>query len=233
MTYLVVNRVEGLDAGLYRYISFSHQLLFMKTIEDAEATMGKLAYEQKFVGAAPVVFCWSAVPYRTEWRYTILAHKFIAIDLGIVCQNLYMACEAINLGTVAIGYYEQHKIDALFELDEDQEFIVLLAPVGRYRKEKTLADFFKHPKKEVSPDDLKRLEGKYKRNNLVEFFTRGGSLVLKIGDFEEELEPYNEFEFIGDMSARAMRFEFSDDGQRARIVVLTADDEEIELAPVD
>jgi SagB-type dehydrogenase family enzyme len=232
-TYLVINRVEGLEPGLYRYISFSHKLMFIKTIKDAEETIGRLAYEQKFVGAAPVIFCWSAVPYRTEWRYTILAHKFIAIDLGIVCQNLYMGCEAIGLGTVAIGYYEQHKIDALFELDEDQEFIVLIAPVGRYRKEKALADFFKHPKKEVASDDLKRLEGNYKHNNLVEFFVKSGLLILKIGDFEEPLEPYNEFEFIGDMSARAMRFEFTDDGKRARLVVLTADDEEIELAPVE
>ncbi len=231
-TYLVINRVEGLDPGLYRYVSFSHQLMFIKSIEDAEETLGRLAYDQKFVGTAPVIFCWSAVPYRTEWRYTILAHKFIAIDLGIVCQNLYMACEAVDLGTVAIGYYEQHKIDALFELNEDEEFIVLIAPVGRYRKEKALTDFFKYPKKEVTPDDLKRLEGKYKRNNLVEFFVRSGSLMLKIGDFEEMLESYNESEFIGDMSARAMRFEFTDDGSPARIVVLTADDEEIELLPV-
>jgi SagB-type dehydrogenase family enzyme len=175
-TYLVINRVKGLEPGLYRYISFNHQLLFIKTIDDAEEKIGKLAYDQKFVGEAPVIFFWTAVPYRTEWRYTILSHKFIAIDLGIVSHSLYMACEALNLGTVAIGYYEQNKLDELLELDTEEEFVVLLAPVGRYQKEKKLTDFFKYPKKAALPENLKKLEGKYTRQNTVEFLVKDGTL---------------------------------------------------------
>ncbi len=232
-TYLVINRVEGLEPGLYRYISFTHQLLFIKKIDNAEETMGRLSFDQKFVGAAPVIFCWTAVPYRTEWRYTILSHKFIAIDLGIVSQNLYMSCEAINLGTVAIGYYEQNKLDTLFDLNTDEEFVVLLAPVGRYRKEKKLTEFFKYAKKEVTPESLQRLVGKYKRKNLVEFIVKDGNLVVKIGEFEEILTPFNELEFIGEISARAMRFEFDKEGKPEKVVVLTADDEEIELEFVE
>ncbi len=232
-TYLVINRAEGLKPGLYRYISFSHQLLFIKEIEDAEVTMGKLAFDQKFVGTAPIIFIWTAVPYRTEWRYTILSHKFISIDLGTACQNLYMSCEAINLGTVAIGYYEQNKLDNLLDLNIDDEFVVLLAPVGRYQKEKKLTEFFKYSKKEVTPENLERLQGKYKRNNLVEYIVKNGDLVVKIGDFEEILDPYNEVEFIAEMSARAMRFEFSEEGKPEKVVVLTADDEEIYLEYVE
>ena len=132
-TYLIINRVNGIEPGLYRYISFSHKLLFVKTIEDAEIKVGELTYDQKFVGKGAVIFFWVAIPYRTEWRYTILAHKFIAIDLGLVCENLYLACEAIDLGTVAIGYYEQKKLDSLLELDGKDEFVVLVAPVGKLK----------------------------------------------------------------------------------------------------
>ncbi len=232
-TYLVINRVEGLEPGLYRYISFSHQLLFIKTISNAEEKMGELAFDQKFVGKSAVIFCWTAVPYRTEWRYTILSHKFIAVDLGIVCQNLYMACEAINLGTVAVGYYEQHKLDELLELNTDDEFVVLLAPVGKYQKQKKLTEFFKYPKKKVQPESFQKLEGKYKRKSLVEFIVKDGNLVVRIGEFEEILDPYNETEFIGENSARAMRFEFSKEGKPEKVVVLTADDEEIELEYIE
>ncbi len=232
-TYLVINNVEGLKPGLYRYISFSHQLLFIKTIDNAEEKMGELAFNQKYVGTAPVIFYWTAVPYRTEWRYTILSHKYIAVDLGIVCQNLYMACEAINLGTVAIGYYEQNKLDALFDLNTNEEFVVLLAPVGKYQREKKLTEFFKYAKKDVTPENLKMLEGKYKRNNLVEFIFKDGNLVIKIEDFEEILEPYNETEFIGEFSARAMRFEFTEDGRPEKVVALSVDDDEIELQYIE
>jgi SagB-type dehydrogenase family enzyme len=130
-THLIINRVEGLEPGLYRYISFTHQLIYIKSIKDAEEKIGELAYDQKFVGKGAVIFCWVAIPYRTEWRYTILAHKFIAIDLGLVCENLYLGCAAIDLGTVAIGFYEQNKFDTLLELDGKDEFVVLIAPVGK------------------------------------------------------------------------------------------------------
>jgi len=130
-TYLIINRVEGVEPGLYRYISFNHKLLFIKSIEDAERKISELTYDQTFVGKGAVIFCWVAIPYRTEWRYTILAHKFIAIDLGHVSENLYLACEAIDLGTVAIGYYEQKKFDAMLEIDGKDEFVVLVAPVGK------------------------------------------------------------------------------------------------------
>jgi SagB-type dehydrogenase family enzyme len=131
-SYLIINRVEGVEAGLYRYISFKHKLLFIKKIEDTEKIIGQLTYDQMFVGKGAVIFCWVAIPYRTEWRYTTLAHKFLAIDLGHVSENLYLACEALKLGTVAIGYYEQKKFDALLELDGKNEFVVLISPVGKY-----------------------------------------------------------------------------------------------------
>jgi len=130
-TYLIINRVEGVKPGLYRYISFNHKLLFIKNIENAERKIGELTYDQMFVGKGAVIFCWVAIPYRTEWRYTIVAHKFIAVDLGHISENLYLACEAIDLGTVAIGYYEQKKFDAFLELDGKDEFVVLVAPVGK------------------------------------------------------------------------------------------------------
>ena len=135
-TYLIINRVEGLEPGLYRYISFKHKLLFIKNIKNAEELIGVLTYDQMFVGKGAVIFCWVTIPYRTEWRYTILAHKYIAIDLGHVSENLYLACEAIDLGTVAIGYYEQKKLDALLELDGKNEFVVLVAPVGKRPRSK-------------------------------------------------------------------------------------------------
>ena len=57
--------------------------------------------EQPFVGRAAVVFIWTTIPYRMEWRYGLAAHKVIALDAGHVCQNLYLACEAIGAGTCA------------------------------------------------------------------------------------------------------------------------------------
>jgi SagB-type dehydrogenase family enzyme len=228
-TYLVINRVEGLDPGLYRYISFSHKLLFIKTIKEAENTIGELSYNQKFVGKAPAIFFWTAVPYRTEWRYTVLSHKFIAIDLGLICQNLYMACEAIKLGTVAIGYYEQNKVDKLFELDTKDEFVVLLAPVGKYPKEKKVSSFFKNPKAKAKPEVLKKLVGLYEKDDSkLEIIFKENQLYAKLGSYEESFDSYNETEFEGEY-VKAGRFILSKDGKVEKLIILTRDDKIVEL----
>jgi SagB-type dehydrogenase family enzyme len=88
---------------------------------------------QPYPGEAAVTFIWTAIPYRMEWRYGIAAHKVIAIDAGHVCQNLYLACEAIGAGTCAIAAYDQERMDELLRIDGQDESTIYLASVGRKR----------------------------------------------------------------------------------------------------
>jgi len=74
---------------------------------------------------------WAAVPYRSEWRYGKAADKLVALDAGHSCQNLYLACESLGLGTCAIGAYDQDKLDAYLGLDGEDMFALYAAPVGR------------------------------------------------------------------------------------------------------
>ncbi len=48
----------------------------------------------------------------------------------LLCQNLYLACEAINAGTCAIAAYDQDGMDQLLGVDGQEEFTIYLAPVG-------------------------------------------------------------------------------------------------------
>ena len=130
-TYLLVNRAEGLEIGIYRYLPLSHQLAFLFTEEDLPEKMTEAAVGQRFVGDSAAVFAWSCVPYRGEWRYQSKSHKVMLIDAGHLCQNLYLAAEAIGCGTCGIGAYMQEAMDQLFRVDGRDEFIVYLAPVGR------------------------------------------------------------------------------------------------------
>jgi len=130
-TYLAVNRVEGLAPGTYRYLPFSHQLLPLEETARLPELLTAANLGQKFVGKAAVTFCWACVPYRAEWRYMEHAHKSMLIDVGHICQNLYLAATALELGTCAVGAYDQAAMDAIFELDGENEYVVYLAPVGR------------------------------------------------------------------------------------------------------
>lgn len=130
-TYLCVLNVAGLDPGIYRYLPLEHQLVFERGEEDLAEKVVNAALGQLVPGNAPVTFIWTAVPYRMEWRYAIAAHKVIAIDAGHVCQNLYLACEAIGAGTCAIAAYHQDLMDSLLGVDGTEEFTLYLAPVGK------------------------------------------------------------------------------------------------------
>ncbi len=136
-TYVLVHNVEGLTKGLYHYLALEHKIEFIKEIDNLSDRIIEASWGQAFLGAAAVDFIWTAVPYRSEWRYAADAYKYILLDAGHVCQNLYLASEAIGCGTCAIGAYEQTLTDALLDLDSkpsyehDNEFVVYLASVGK------------------------------------------------------------------------------------------------------
>lgn len=132
-TYLLVTNVDGLERGVYRYLPIEHKLILVtKHLPDAENLVDK-AWYQKFIGMGAVVFVWAAIPYRSEWRYSILSYKDILIEAGHICQNLYLACEAIGAGTCAIAAYDQKGVDELIQVDGENEMTVYLAPVGKVK----------------------------------------------------------------------------------------------------
>ena len=108
-----------------------HQLLFEFHERHASGKLTEATFGQSFTGKSAVTFIWTAIPHRMEWRYGLAAHKVIAIDAGHVCQNLYLACEAIGAGTCAVAAYHQELMDQLLRVDGKDEFTIYLAPVGK------------------------------------------------------------------------------------------------------
>ncbi len=129
-TYLLVQNVQGLQPGKYHYLAVEHQLEFLGRVEDASQTISASLEGQSWAAKASVVFYWSFVPYRCEWRYGVFAHRVALIDAGHVGQNLYLACAALGLGTCAIAAFDGPNCDAIFDLDGDEEFMAYTAPVG-------------------------------------------------------------------------------------------------------
>ncbi len=129
--YVFARSIGGLKPGLYRYLPLEHSLVLEREGDDSpaldKALMGQL------LNSACVVF-WAAVPYRSEWRYGKAADKLVALDAGHSCQNLYLACEALELGTCAIGKYDQTELDKYLGLDGEDMFAMYAAIVGKPAK---------------------------------------------------------------------------------------------------
>lgn len=133
-TYLVVRQIEGLEPGVYHYLPMEHVLEFLHPVEAMEATISESLCGQSWAAKANVVFYWSMVQYRAEWRYGIYAHRVAMIDIGHVGQNLYLASTALGLGTCGLGAFSHEVCTRLFGLDGEEEYIVYTAPVGTARE---------------------------------------------------------------------------------------------------
>jgi len=127
-TYIAAMSVDGLSPGLYRYLPFSHSLCEVRVSSDLRSEAEAALLGQGW--GAPVIFYWTAIPYRMVWRYEVASAKLIALDAGHVCQNLYLACEAVGAGTCAIGAYDQALCDEFVGVDGREELTVYAAPVG-------------------------------------------------------------------------------------------------------
>jgi SagB-type dehydrogenase family enzyme len=130
-TYLLINRVEGLQPGLYRYLAFSHSLAVIDTGSGIVDRIMSACLGQAFVRSSAVTFIWSAVIYRMAWRYSERAYRLVHLDCGHVCQNLYLAGEQIGCGTCAIGAFDDRQMADILGIDGEEEFVVYCATIGK------------------------------------------------------------------------------------------------------
>ncbi len=135
-TYLAAGRIKSLNPGIYRYLPRGNKLALIYEEDKIIEIMGKACHsetfnQQKFIPDSAAVFVWTSLPRRTEWRYGRLSPRLIALEAGHICQNLYLAGEALNTGICAIGAYDQEEIDSLLEIDGRKEFAVYAATAGK------------------------------------------------------------------------------------------------------
>ncbi|MCE7740223.1 MAG: SagB/ThcOx family dehydrogenase, partial [Candidatus Heimdallarchaeota archaeon] len=130
-TFLLINNVKDLEPGIYRYIALEHKLVEYILEEGIDDEVVDAAYGQKMVKNDSVTFIWVADIYRMFWRYVERGYRYIHIDAGHVCQNLYLAAENINSGVCAIAAFHDELFNDLLKLDGEDQFVIYLASVGR------------------------------------------------------------------------------------------------------
>ena len=69
--------------------------------------------------------------YRMIYRYGQRGYRYLHLDAGHTCQNLYLAAEAIACGVCAIGAFDDDQLNAALRLDGQEQFAVYVATVGK------------------------------------------------------------------------------------------------------
>lgn len=130
-TFVFTNRVTDAPAALYWYDSLEHKLVERLTGKDLAARISTGCADQTWMESAGAVFIWVAETYRMTWRYSERGYRFMFLDAGHVCQNLYLAAESIGCGACAIAAYDDDAMNGLLELDGKDRFVIYIGAVGK------------------------------------------------------------------------------------------------------
>jgi SagB-type dehydrogenase family enzyme len=131
-TYLVVNRVEGIEPGVYHYFVPDHTLEQLKA-GDYGAEISQAALDQEMAQRANVVFVWTGVFERSKWKYKQRAYRYVYLDAGHIAQNLALAAEALDLGSCQIAALYDDEANELLGVDETEESAIYMTAIGKPR----------------------------------------------------------------------------------------------------
>jgi SagB-type dehydrogenase family enzyme len=129
--YLLLNRVEGLQPGLYRFLALEHVLVAVDLEPGIADAVARACLDQQMVVRCAATFIWVAVAERMTWRYGQRGYRYMHLDAGHVCQNLYLAAESIDGGVCAIAAFSDEDMSRLLGLDGEEQFVIYLATMGK------------------------------------------------------------------------------------------------------
>lgn len=127
--YVVIGQVEGLAAGTYHYNPYEHQLS-MISAGDQRKALAQAALGQSWIGDAAAVVVFTAVYKRTTRKYGRRGERYVHIEVGHAAENMFLQAEALGLGTVDVGAFEDKDVAELLQIPADAEPLIVM-PVGK------------------------------------------------------------------------------------------------------
>ncbi|MGQ9622803.1 MAG: SagB/ThcOx family dehydrogenase [Candidatus Caldatribacteriaceae bacterium] len=130
--YLVVGNVESLLPGVYRYLPEAHALV--RIFEgNKRRELFEVGLFQGSILEAPAVLVFTAVYERTTRKYGERGIRYVHMEVGHAAQNVYLQAEALQLGTVVIGAFQDEGVRKVLRLPSGEHPLYLM-PVGKSRE---------------------------------------------------------------------------------------------------
>lgn len=141
--YVLVQRVEGIEPGLYHYLSMQHALEPLQALSPAEAA----SWAHRFVAGqdwfrdVPVMVVMVARFDRLFWKYRrhAKAWRVLHLDVGHLSQTMYLSATELGLGCFVTAAINDRDIERALALPPLREGAIALVGFGpRAAEVKTL-----------------------------------------------------------------------------------------------
>lgn len=111
--------------GLFQYLPAKHSLEKL-TDQDLRAALASAGWGQGFIEAAPLTLVFAAQFPRTTKRYGQRGIRYVYMEAGHAAQNVHLQAEALGLGSVAVGAFDDSSVSKVLSLPDYLEPIYLV-----------------------------------------------------------------------------------------------------------
>ncbi len=129
-TYLVCQGTPGLDAGVYHFSPRDFTLNQLRT-GDYRDTLAQAAADEEIIADSAVTFIFTAIFWRSTWKYRARGYRYCLWDNGTMIANLIATASALGLPTnLVLGFVDQ-EVDQLIGVDGEHEASICLITLGK------------------------------------------------------------------------------------------------------
>jgi SagB-type dehydrogenase family enzyme len=128
--YLLVWRVESLDAGLYHY-SVADNTLELLARGDYRRLAVAWSGNQQWIKSAAFLCAMTVVAQRGFWKYSSAdAYRTFLLDAGHLAQTFVLVATSLGLGAFTTAALAERRIEKMLRIDGVSEFPIYLCGAG-------------------------------------------------------------------------------------------------------
>jgi SagB-type dehydrogenase family enzyme len=115
--FLVVgkDRVTGVPEGVYYYDWRSHSLKLINS-GDKRTQLASACHQQMWLARAPALVVIGGIFERTTAKYQKRGERYVVMDAGSSCQNVYLQAAALGLHAGVVGAFVDEQVTAVLKL---------------------------------------------------------------------------------------------------------------------
>lgn len=129
--WLVVRRVDGIDAGLYHVEMHSAGQASLRAMGRVDHdALARAALQEEFVNDAAVTLVISMMPWRSRFKYGQRAVRFALMEAGHAAQMVLLSASAMGLAARPLGGFCDDEVSNILGMCGVDEVPLYLIPVG-------------------------------------------------------------------------------------------------------
>jgi SagB-type dehydrogenase family enzyme len=127
--YVVAQRVDGMESGLYHYNFLTHELE-ERPARDPHEILTEGFFWQSFAAEAALGLILVAPLERSLCKYGDRGYRLALLDAGHAAQNILLAAEYLGLRATAVGGFNDDGLAADLGIDGIEEIVIHALVLG-------------------------------------------------------------------------------------------------------